>query len=183
MNFLFGFHGRFGRLQWWLGQLALSTWLIMTISMLFILGTENGKPAVTLFIENGEVNMNTILYLALIFIISTWINMAVSIKRFHDRNKSGLWFLIIFIPYIGGLWLLIECGFFPGTEGSNAYDGPENTPTNWSSNKFDNAYQGQNNIDDVIAKHVAAHQPRSPQPTPQRRKLTNKNKPVFGKRV
>jgi uncharacterized membrane protein YhaH (DUF805 family) len=54
----------------------------------------------------------------------TWITIAVGIKRFHARNKSGVWVLIIFVPVIGGLWYLIECGFLRGTPGPNNY-GPD----------------------------------------------------------
>ena len=57
-------------------------------------------------------------------ILVTWISIAVGIKRFHDRNKSGVWILIIFVPLIGSLWYLIECGFLKGTTGPNNY-GPD----------------------------------------------------------
>jgi uncharacterized membrane protein YhaH (DUF805 family) len=50
--------------------------------------------------------------------------IVVTIKRFHDRNKSGWWVLIAFIPVVGALWQLIECGFLPGTAGSNRF-GPD----------------------------------------------------------
>ena len=42
-------------------------------------------------------------------------------KRWHDRGKSGWWNLVGLIPVIGGLWVLIECGFLDGTRGSNKY--------------------------------------------------------------
>jgi uncharacterized membrane protein YhaH (DUF805 family) len=45
----------------------------------------------------------------------------VEIKRWHDRDKSGWWFLIGFIPVLGWLWILIECGFLPGTKGKNRF--------------------------------------------------------------
>ena len=45
----------------------------------------------------------------------------VGIKRWHDRDKSGWWSLIAFIPLIGFLWVLIECGFLAGTSGSNRF--------------------------------------------------------------
>jgi uncharacterized membrane protein YhaH (DUF805 family) len=32
--------------------------------------------------------------------------------------------LSVFVPVIGGLWYLIECGFLRGTPGPNAY-GPD----------------------------------------------------------
>ena len=48
----------------------------------------------------------------------------VSIKRFHDRNKSGWWVLIGAIPVIGGLWILIECGCLPGISSPNRFGYP-----------------------------------------------------------
>jgi uncharacterized membrane protein YhaH (DUF805 family) len=52
------------------------------------------------------------------------IGIIVQIKRWHDRDKSGWWVLINFVPCIGGLWALIECGFLKGTEGPNRF-GPD----------------------------------------------------------
>jgi len=45
-------------------------------------------------------------------------------KRWHDRNKSAWWILINLVPFIGGLWALIECGFLRGTVGDNRF-GPD----------------------------------------------------------
>lgn len=53
-----------------------------------------------------------------------WMGLAVNIKRWHDRNKPGAWVLIQLIPYIGGFWVLIECGMLEGTRGPNRY-GPD----------------------------------------------------------
>ena len=57
----------------------------------------------------------------LVFIVLFWAGLAVAVKRWHDRNKSGWWILIAFVPVIGGLWYFIECGFLPGTTGPNTY--------------------------------------------------------------
>src|SRR5215207_8299926 len=38
-------------------------------------------------------------------------SLAVAAKRFHDRDKSGWWILILFIPIIGFIWYLVELGF------------------------------------------------------------------------
>ena len=41
--------------------------------------------------------------------------LALSVRRLHDVGKSGLFILIAFIPFVGGIWLLIlYC-----TEGEN----------------------------------------------------------------
>lgn len=49
---------------------------------------------------------------------------ALQIKRWHDRDKSGLWMLIVFVPFIGVLWSLIELGFLRGSAGRNRF-GPD----------------------------------------------------------
>ena len=53
--------------------------------------------------------------------LSWWVSLAISVKRWHDRGKSGWWVLIGFIPIIGGLWALIETGFLGGDPGPNQY--------------------------------------------------------------
>jgi len=50
-----------------------------------------------------------------------YMSLAVFAKRWHDRNKSGWWSLIILVPFIGSIWALVECGCLPGTEGPNRY--------------------------------------------------------------
>ena len=44
-----------------------------------------------------------LVYLVLAIIPS----IAVSVRRLHDLGKSGVWFLINFIPFIGAIWFLI----------------------------------------------------------------------------
>ena len=56
-----------------------------------------------------------------LYIASFVVTLAASVKRWHDRNKSGAWFFISFIPIIGGLWALIEQGFLDGSHGENRY--------------------------------------------------------------
>ncbi|MFH1618546.1 MAG: DUF805 domain-containing protein [bacterium] len=54
-------------------------------------------------------------------LVLVWPALAISAKRWHDRDKSGWWNLIIFVPLLGTLWTLIECGFLPGTNGPNRF--------------------------------------------------------------
>jgi uncharacterized membrane protein YhaH (DUF805 family) len=50
-----------------------------------------------------------------------WPSLAVSTKRWHDRDKSGWWNLINLVPVVGPIWSLIECGFLPGTDEENRF--------------------------------------------------------------
>ena len=47
-------------------------------------------------------------------------SVAVVVRRLHDTNRSGWWYLIAFVPAVGGLILLYFC-ILRGTPGSNNY--------------------------------------------------------------
>ena len=53
-----------------------------------------------------------------------WIIFALQVKRWHDRDKAWPYVFVIFIPFVGWLWVLIECGFLDGTLGPNRF-GPD----------------------------------------------------------
>jgi uncharacterized membrane protein YhaH (DUF805 family) len=57
-------------------------------------------------------------------LIVGFMGIFVQIKRWHDRNRSAWWFFIAFVPVLGWLWFLIECGFLKGTKGENRF-GPD----------------------------------------------------------
>ena len=53
-----------------------------------------------------------------------WPTLAVSAKRWHDRDRSGWWVLVALIPVVGWLWALLDNGFVRGTPGPNRYGPP-----------------------------------------------------------
>lgn len=62
--------------------------------------------------------------LLMLYALATFIpNLAVTVRRLHDQDKSGWWILIALIPLIGGIWLLILY-FVEGTRGPNRF-GPD----------------------------------------------------------
>src|SRR5262249_41639560 len=117
MNLLFGFSGRIGRLQWWLAQLAILGVLVVAVVLIMM----SVDPTKT---EFEDLPSSVFLILAATAVLAIWINVACTVKRFHDRNKSGFWFFIVFVPYIGGLWQIVECGFLAGSPGDNNYGPP-----------------------------------------------------------
>lgn len=50
-------------------------------------------------------------------------SLAVLVRRLHDTGKSGFWFFIGLVPFIGGIWLLVLT-VLPGNIGANQY-GPD----------------------------------------------------------
>jgi uncharacterized membrane protein YhaH (DUF805 family) len=119
-NLLFGFQGRANRAKWWLVALGILVVEVILFAAIFGGAAMSGDP------ERMAAAMGPIasVVLFIFFVVAFWISIAVAVKRYQDRNKSGWWVLIVFVPIIGGLWYLIECGFLRGTAGPNDY-GPD----------------------------------------------------------
>jgi uncharacterized membrane protein YhaH (DUF805 family) len=116
-SLLFSFKGRVNRARFWIASILVS--IVYDIATVVVCG---GIPAAdepgVVFESIGPVRAIVMLIL---FIVLVWIGLALAVKRWHDRNKTGWWILIVLIPVIGGLWYLIECGFLRGTAGPNRY--------------------------------------------------------------
>lgn len=120
MDFLFGFSGRIGRLQWWGAQLANFVLMVAsTVAIFLFYPPAPGAQTEEQWLAGAPFSI--FLVIAAVTIVTTWIGLASSIKRYHDRDKSGWWVLIVLVPLIGGLWQLIECGFLAGAPGGNGY--------------------------------------------------------------
>ena len=120
-SLLFSFQGRINRAKFWLIHLAIFVVEAIVLSLLggtaAIMSGDYEKVIVVFGGASGAV-------WSIVALLAFWISLAVGVKRWHDRNKTGWWMLIIFVPVIGGLWYLIECGFLKGTTGPNSY-GPD----------------------------------------------------------
>jgi len=63
-------------------------------------------------------------YINVVSLLFLWPSISIQVKRWHDINSSGIWTLVLFVPFIGGLWALVANGFLRGTAGDNLY-GPD----------------------------------------------------------
>jgi len=111
---LFSFSGRIPRRTYWLAHLGIwSALLIAGVIAGLIAGLidKRSRSSTTGYLLVGMV--------VCVFWVST---LAVNVKRWHDRGKSGWWELIRFVPVIGPVWHLIELGFLEGTQGLNEFE-------------------------------------------------------------
>jgi uncharacterized membrane protein YhaH (DUF805 family) len=104
---LFSFEGRIPRRAYW-GY----SFLIVGIFYAIVLG---------LIFTLGEKSKITMVVMMVLYVPLIWASIAIQAKRWHDRDKSGWWYFIAFIPFIGGIWAFIECGCLRGTFGLNTY--------------------------------------------------------------
>jgi len=56
----------------------------------------------------------------ILIILSFYPGIAGTIKRAHDRNRSGWFILLSIIPFVN-IWVTIELNFLKGTSGDNDY--------------------------------------------------------------
>lgn len=106
-NLFLSFDGRLNRQPFWIGNLILT--------VINVVGTLVG-----LAVGGAVGNLISLIFsLAILYP-----GICIAIKRCHDRDKSGWWFCIIFIPIVGIIWYIIEFGFLRGTEGPNRF-GPD----------------------------------------------------------
>jgi len=118
-SLLFSVQGRVNRAKFWLVHVVM--WVVMMIAFGAILGSAavSSDPQAAL----QSVGLVGGIVLLIVYILALWIGLAIAAKRWHDRNKSAWWILIAFVPVVGALWYLIECGFLRGTTGPNKFGG------------------------------------------------------------
>ncbi len=106
------FEGRARRKEYWMFQL---TTIIIVVVFVFL------TSMVTSAFGDDSLFFYFLIILFGVYVLLILIpSLAVSVRRLHDTNRSGWFYLISFIPYIGGL---ISLMFYvsEGTTGKNRY--------------------------------------------------------------
>lgn len=76
---------------------------------------------VVLATVDSLLGMSEIGLLSTLFSLAVLVpSLAVSVRRLHDTDRSGWWFLIVFIPLIGTIVLLVFAAQ-DGTPGENRF--------------------------------------------------------------
>ncbi|UGA43635.1 DUF805 domain-containing protein [Bradyrhizobium quebecense] len=158
-NYLFGFKGRVNRAKFWLAALIIVCWMMFLAALVLLAGL-GGKGASFGFNVDDVfrafdpdsyksltwAGLPTLLVKTSGTALFVWVYIAVSIKRLHDRDKSGWWMVPYFaIPGLmsqfsdrlpddsywvmaaGGIvsvlyiWGFIELAFLRGTSYPNRY--------------------------------------------------------------
>ena len=114
------FEGRINRAKFWIGSLVLWVlWILVNVVLSTIFGMHYAAGDIFPVMGPAAWFVWVIIAIAL-----TFASLAVWAKRWHDRDKSGWWSLIMFVPIVGAIWILVELGCLPGTEGPNRF-GPD----------------------------------------------------------
>lgn len=127
---LFSLEGRITRTHFWLiflGQVIITFLIILLFGLDASLSVGND-----LLSDSNKGNLDHLgIYVVLIIpyvLLMLWIDIAINIKRLHDLNRSGWYYLLIIILSIipitaipASIFYIIYFGFFRGTIGQNKY--------------------------------------------------------------
>ena len=168
--YLFSFEGRINRAKFWLslpillGWMFFIVWVMWLIMITGLLTTKGAHGQAVINVSIGTDEIMTLLGRAYHLSLSPrdivslignvfgmtvlmWICLATSVKRLHDRDRSGWWIVLFFgapgfntiqdwlgdsifvypiavAPLILGIWGFIELGFLRGTGRTNRF-GPD----------------------------------------------------------
>ena len=159
IRYLFGFEGRFNRAKYWLSGLVILGLMIFLMLLAFVpvnylFGTTN----IDVNFDNifamfdprsyrglSRSDVGSIIIHAIVVPPVLWMFLATSVKRLHDRDRSGWWMLVFFVlPDLCGhfaawlpdrwwallitwpipacyLWGAVEMYFLPGTRWTNRF--------------------------------------------------------------
>lgn len=134
---LFSFQGRMSRSEYWLRYvvpllLLYVGLLVLLLVISLVFGVVQSLTTAYSF-EQGGAEFGALQIVGVVAMILTvfaasiaflWAGIASAVKRLHDCNRTGWFYLLVFIPGIGPLVMLIWLGFIRGTVGENKF-GPD----------------------------------------------------------
>lgn len=91
-------------------------WYFVLFNIIFAISAYLIDTFLNLNFEPGAGGPFYLLYILGVFVPG----LAVTVRRLHDLNKSGWYFLLVLIPLIGGIWFLVLLSS-EGTRGNNSY--------------------------------------------------------------
>lgn len=110
------FNGRATRKEYWmfmLISLLLFSALGMILMFVFLWALFGGHADIGIL----TIGFGALLIPSLAIIVPS---IALQVRRLHDIGKSGFWYFIAFIPYVGGIILLVMSAF-QSQAGTNKY--------------------------------------------------------------
>lgn len=103
VSLLFSFRGRVNRSQYWAGSLGVcganvAVMLMTSFSSAATAMANKADPGAAIGAALGGIGL-----IFLVNAVTTWCALAIQVKRFHDRGRTG-WFSAI--PFVLMIWLL-----------------------------------------------------------------------------
>ena len=119
VNFLFDTKGRVSRWQFRFMRLAM----VVIGFGVYQVALQTTADLRTALAAGGGLGLPVTEMIAVYLTLGLtfWCNIVVTIKRWHDLDKSAWWVLLGFVPVIGWIWQIVQCAAVAGTPGVNRY--------------------------------------------------------------
>lgn len=105
------FDGRAQRPEFW--------WWILFVTLLQVAASIVLTVLLVLFQNAGFLQWLGVMIFMIVVLAVILPSIAVSVRRLHDRDLSGWWYLLGFVPF--GSIVLLVWYVLPGTPGPNRY--------------------------------------------------------------
>ncbi|MDE7396902.1 MAG: DUF805 domain-containing protein [Muribaculum sp.] len=102
--------GRASRSAYWWVMLYQS---VVLIPLAFIAGIGMGMNSTVLTVI-------ACILIGVFSLVNIVPGITLAVRRLHDTNRSGWWYLINLVPYIGAIWFIV-LAILPSTPGENNY--------------------------------------------------------------
>ncbi|RPF21049.1 DUF805 domain-containing protein [Myceligenerans xiligouense] len=121
------FNGRARRSEYWWYMLAYMV-VVLVLEAIFIFPALGQMTAAQTENPGAVAEMPPMMVVGYVLILIVALglllpSLAVTIRRLHDSDKSGFFFLLGFIPFVGGIIVFVFT-LLPGTPGPNRF-GPD----------------------------------------------------------
>lgn len=116
---LFSFTGRCGRFGYWSVGLVQVVLAVAVVAVL--LGSTGSLRAIAEGTPLAAMSGATVTVAVVGGMLFVWIGLAATVRRWHDRGKSGWWCLVGVVPVLGPVWLLVELGFLGSVDAGNRF--------------------------------------------------------------
>ena len=101
-----GFSGRARRSEYW--------WFTLFVVVVYIAAS----------VVDAALGVTALTIVAILALLLP--SIAVAVRRLHDTNRSGWWYLISLVPFVGGL-ILLAFTLQDSTPGPNRFGAPPKT--------------------------------------------------------
>lgn len=113
---LFSLEGRVGRGTYWAWLTFLLICHFVTTLWVYSATSEEDISLREGLDQGATLVLNIVLF---------WPTLAITVKRWHDVNKSGMWVFINLIPILGWIYAFVYNGFIEGDSSSNRFGQPQ----------------------------------------------------------
>ena len=109
------FSGRATRAEYWWFYLFTFLVIMGAVTLMVI-----GAVLEEMQMGNDLVNLSLIFFGLLVTFSLIIPSIAATVRRLHDTGRSGWWYFVSFIPYVGDIILIVFC-CLPSESGENEY--------------------------------------------------------------